>query len=100
MLRELMEEALARVPEEKPPRAFIRRETLTLAQRIDDLRDRLRKRGKFSFKTVMQQCETRLEVVIVFLAILELLKGGECTVAQEKRFGDISVSAASVGAQA
>jgi segregation and condensation protein A len=97
MLRALMEEALARVLEEKPPRAFIRRETLTLAQRIEDLRERLRKRGKFSFRNVMAQCETRIEIVIVFMAILELLKAGECAVVQEQRFGDIAVTAGTVG---
>ncbi len=99
LLRELMEEALARVPVERP-RAYIRRETLTLAQRIDDLRDRLKKRGKFSFRTVMEQCQTKVEIVIVFMAILELLKGGECEVVQEKRFGDISVSATTADATA
>lgn len=92
MLRALMEEALNRVPEEKP-KGFIKRETLTLAQRIDDLRERLRRRGRFSFRTVMKQCETRLEVVVVFLAVLELLKTGECAVKQEQRFGDIDVVA-------
>jgi segregation and condensation protein A len=99
MLRALMEEALTRVPVEKP-KAYIRRETLTLSQRVEDLRDRLRKRGKFSFRTVMEQCETRVEIVIVFMAILELLKGGECAVSQEKRFGDISVSATTAVAPA
>lgn len=99
MLRDLMEEAMKRVPVEKP-RAFIRRETLTLSQRIEDLRGRLRRRGKFSFRAVMQRCETRIEVVIVFLAILELLKSGECSVEQERRFGDIQVSAAIAGAPA
>jgi segregation and condensation protein A len=96
LLRALMEEALVRVPVEKP-KAYIRRETLTLSQRIEDLRERLRKRGKFSFKTVMQQCETRVEIVVVFMAILELLKAGECQVVQEQRFGDISVTAGTVG---
>ena len=99
MLRALMEEALTRVPVEKP-KAYIRRETLTLSQRVEDLRDRLRKHGKFSFRTVMEQCETRVEIVIVFMSILELLKGGECAVWQEKRFGDISVSATTAVAPA
>lgn len=92
MLRQLMEEVLTRTPEEKP-RGVIRRETLTLAQRLEDLRGRLQKRGKFSFRAVMRQCQTRIEVVVAFLAVLELLKAGECRARQDDRFGDIEVVA-------
>jgi segregation and condensation protein A len=92
-LRALMLEMLERVPEERPT-GFIRRETLTLAQRIDDLRERLSgRRKRFSFRAVISGCETRIEVVIVFLAILELLKRGECAVQQHERWGDIEVVA-------
>lgn len=94
LLRSLMEEVLSRVPEEKP-KGYIRRETLTLAQRLEDLRGRLKRRGKFSFRAVMRECQTRVEVVVAFLAVLELLKGGECSVRQEERFGDIEVVAGS-----
>lgn len=92
-LRALMLELLERVPEERPT-GFIRRETLTLAQRIEELRGRLSgRRKRFSFRAVVTACETRIEVVIVFLAILELLKSGECAVQQHERWGDIEVVA-------
>lgn len=91
LLRSVMEEMLQRVPEERPA-GYIRRETLTLAQRIEDLRGRLSgRRKRFSFRAVVAGCETRIEVVIVFLAILELLKAGECAVQQHERWGDIEV---------
>jgi segregation and condensation protein A len=91
LLRGVMEEMLHRVPAERTD-GYIRRETLTLAQRIEDLRGRLHgKRKRFSFRAVIAGCETRIEVVIVFLAILELLKAGECAVQQHERWGDIEV---------
>lgn len=76
------------------PQGIVRRDTLTLGQRIDDLRDRLRRSGSFAFRAVIEQCEERIEVIIVFLAILELIKRGECDVRQSEAWGDIEVTRA------
>ena len=72
----LMAEVLARVPE--APRAMIPRDGVSLSGRIAAFRDVLRRRGRISFRAVMADCQTRLEVVVSFLAVLELLKAGEC----------------------
>lgn len=86
----LMVEVLARTPVE-PLKAAIVREAVTLAQRVTDFRERLRRAGRFSFRAAISECETRIEVIMSFMAILELLKSGECDATQPDQWGDIEV---------
>ena len=88
----MMAEMLSRTPPE--PRAVIVRDRgLTLNDRVADFRQRLQRGGKFSFRKVISECRTRLEVVVSFMAILELLKTGECDARQSAAWGDIEVVA-------
>jgi segregation and condensation protein A len=90
-LRKIMLDVLKRIPE--PPRIVIRRDVVTLAQTLAGLRERLRSAGRFSFREAISACRTRVEVVLAFLAVLELLKAGECDAAQDEAWGDIQVIA-------
>lgn len=86
----IMMEVLARTPPE--PQAAIVRETVTLTHRIQYLRDELRRSGRVSFRTLISSCRTRVEVVMSFLAILELLKSGECDAEQPDAWGEINIT--------
>ncbi|GAB4335958.1 MAG: ScpA family protein [Dehalococcoidia bacterium] len=90
-LYRLMVEALARKPHE--PTVTVERHAISLDSQVASLRARLRQRGRFSFRTVLEACRTRVEVVVSFLAVLELLKAGECEALQADRWGDIEVVA-------
>ncbi len=88
----LMAELLSRTPRE--PQAMIVRDTgMTLSARVAEFRERLRRAGRFSFRKVVGECRTRLDVVVSFMAILELLKTGECDARQAANWGDIEVVA-------
>jgi segregation and condensation protein A len=91
LMRKIMMDVLARTPE--PPRVLIPRDRATLSQRVYDLRQRLASSGRVSFRAVMSECKSRLEVVLSFLAILELLKAGECDATQSQQWGDIDIVA-------
>ncbi len=93
-LHALMLKLLERKPKEQRPRAILPRDTaITLAQRLEQFRERLRRRGRFSFRRAMLECASRLEVVVSFLAVLELLRAGEADALQETPWGDIHVIA-------
>lgn len=89
----IMLEMLKNVPE--PQRAIIPRDGVTLTGRLQQFRDRLQRGGKFSFRQAIAECQSRVEVVISFLAILELLKSNECDARQGEVWGDIEVVALS-----
>ena len=89
LMRKIMLDVLKRAPLQ--PRALVPRMKLSLAQRIAALRDRLQREGRFSFRAVIEECQTRTEVVVSFLAVLELLKSGACEALQDEAWGDILV---------
>ncbi|MGE5596370.1 MAG: segregation and condensation protein A [Hyphomicrobiales bacterium] len=91
-LHRIMLQVLARTPAE-PPQGLIERDTVTLSQRVMQLRERLAAHGRFSFRQAISECRTRLEVVVSFMAVLELLKRGECDAEQSGPWGDIEVVA-------
>ena len=45
------------------------------------------------FRRMMADCETRVDVVVSFLAVLELIRSGECDAEQDGAWGDIVVVA-------
>lgn len=91
-LNAIMREVMGRKTPEKPV-AVVKRDTVTLSQRILDLRGRLERHSRLSFRRLMEECQTRVEVVVSFLAILELLKSGDCDVEQPELWGEIEVVA-------
>jgi segregation and condensation protein A len=93
-MRKLMLTVLSRAP--AAPRILVPRDRATLSERIAILRGRLKTFGRFSFRQAIEECTTRLEIVLSFLAILELVKTGECEAEQVTVWGDIEV----VGLQA
>ncbi len=93
-LRAIMLEVLNKTPVEPRTRAVIPRDTtMTLSDRMFDFRERLQRRGKFSFRRMMMECKTRVDVVVSFLAVLELIRSGECDAEQDGAWGDIVVVA-------
>ena len=95
-LAAIMREILGRKPMVRARAVIIRDTAMTLNERVLDFRERLRKRGKFSFRRAILECKDRLEVVVSFMAILELLKTGECDARQDASWGDIEVVAVKV----
>lgn len=93
-LRAIMLEVMNKKPAEPRPRAIIQRDTtMTLSARLMDFRERLHRRGRFSFRRILMECTTRVDVVVSFLAILELIRSGECDAEQSNTWGDIEVVA-------
>jgi segregation and condensation protein A len=81
---------LARVP----PRPLVYVGTRwTLEDKVEVLERRLRA-GAFELVEVILECADRLEAVITFVAVLELLRRGGIRVRQERNFGRILVEAA------
>lgn len=93
-LRAIMLDVLNKKPAEARPRAIMARDTtMTLGARMMDFRERLQRRGKFSFRRMMMECQTRLDIVVSFMAVLELIRSGECDAVQDASWGDIVVVA-------
>ena len=63
----------------------------TLADAIELVQDRLMVTPEASFRDLLSDCEERIEVVVRFLALLELYREGKVELRQATVFGEIQV---------
>lgn len=67
----------------------IKREPISLESKIMDVMQYARKHRKFSFRQMLERQADKLEVVVAFLAVLELMKIGKIYLTQEHTFDDM-----------
>ena len=67
--------------------------TLSVKAKLESIREFLRTTKKFSFSEILQNVHNRTEVIVSFLAILELVKDAQASVHQNEAFSDMEVRA-------
>jgi segregation and condensation protein A len=80
---------LARIP---PRPVVVAGRTWTLEEKLDFIKNRLR-HGPLELVQLILESEDRLEAVVTFVAVLELLRRSLITVKQAERFGPIHIVA-------
>lgn len=92
-ITEAMNRVLAQVPhKEKNPEVSVKT-VITLEEMIDRLSDRIEKAIQMTFRDFAgKNAEDKREIVVGFLAMLELVKRGLVLVNQEHQFGDIHMN--------
>ena len=86
-----VKEALAAAPAE-PEVQVIEIEPITVSEKIAEVsRKLLQGKGRLPFRPLLAACKTRTEIVVLFLAVLELIKGGTLWAEQETAFGEIEL---------
>ncbi|TMD40447.1 MAG: segregation/condensation protein A [Chloroflexi bacterium] len=87
--------AFQQVLDRLPPadEVTVQMERVSLADKLEDLRSMLRRQPELNFSAIFRHARTRLEAVVTFLALLELIRIGEARVAQTSAFGEIMVHA-------
>ncbi|MCX6781944.1 MAG: segregation/condensation protein A [Candidatus Magasanikbacteria bacterium] len=65
---------------------------ISVKQKIDLIYNLLKRYKKISFATILAEAENKTEVIVSFLAILELIKFGNAAVRQTKTFADLEIS--------
>lgn len=69
----------------------IKREPVSLEQKIGSVLEYARSRRRFGFRELLLGQPDKLEVVVTFLAVLELMKIGKIHLSQEEIFGDMEI---------
>lgn len=64
---------------------------VSIKQKIELLREMLKKQKRFSFSGLLSEAASRTEVIVSFLALLELVKEKSAVIRQENNFGDMTV---------
>ncbi len=100
-LQRALRRALARIPSD-PPMPSVKTYPITVAEQIDNVRSYIlsaqrRQQGAgegVSFTELLSRNQTRVEVIVTFLAVLELIKQRELLAEQTNTFGEIMLQAA------
>ena len=69
----------------------IQKEEVSLEEKMSFLSNYAREHKHFSFRNLLEAQASKVEIVVTFLAILELMKTGEIFISQEKIFDDIKI---------
>ena len=67
--------------------------TINIRQKIDHIRAHLEQQKTASFHQLLQSASSKTEVIITFLAVLELVKQQSVTVAQSAMYADLVIAA-------
>ena len=89
-LVDLIREVVARIPEEAPV-GEAPREPIRLRDRMTRLVGTLDRDGRTSFRRLIESASSRTEVIVDFMAVLELIKQGYLEARQSDAFGDIDL---------
>lgn len=70
----------------------IEKEEVSLEDKMTELLDFAKGHRQFSFRGILEKQAGKVEVIVTFLAILELMKTGEISIIQEHLFDDIQIT--------
>ena len=77
----------------------IEKEEVSLEDRMTDLYQYALTHKNFSFRGLLEKQSGKVQVIVTFLAILELMKTGVIQIRQEQLFDDIEITSLKYGEQ-
>ncbi len=94
MMADLLRGVIARLePLVKVPRAVVEK-TVSIHEKIRQIQSLIATATNVRFSAVLADAQSRTEVIVSFLALLELVKQRTVTVSQESMWGDIVIAQA------
>jgi segregation and condensation protein A len=91
MLIKAVRNVLEIEPPHPPVGTVVKPFTLTIRDQMNLIERMLRYRPNISFKRMLRRAHDRVEIIVTFLAVLELLRRRKVEVMQEHMFGDILI---------
>lgn len=70
----------------------IEKEEITVSEKLAQVEAYALRHKKFSFRELITKQESRVQIVVTFLAILEMMKFGQIVIEQEQPFDDILIT--------
>lgn len=92
MLSVIVQEVLAKRQDE-PEEGVVERQGVTVEEKVSELTAQIERHKRLSFRRFISACRTRIDVIVSFMAVLELIKGLRLHAEQSALFGDIELVA-------
>ncbi|MBQ3159515.1 MAG: segregation/condensation protein A, partial [Clostridia bacterium] len=81
----------AKESEQGPQEQRVRQDTFTVRERSGLIRKKLMENQHLSFRELLSERPTRMEVVVTFMAVLEMMSRGEVHITQGDTFAPIRI---------
>jgi len=94
MLYQSMLQLVSRLRPPKPLRQTTIDRAISMKEKIDRIRELINKNGRIGFFELLNNAKNKTEVIISFLAMLELVKQKTITIKQNEVFSDILIEKA------
>jgi len=69
------------------------RDRFTIEEKVTFMRQQLRTYGRLSLRFLFQNCRSKNEMVVTFLALLEMVRKSEIRISQPESFSDVEILA-------
>ena len=79
-------------PEDRVDLSHVTVDAVTVAETVANLARQLPRQGPTTFRSLVEGIAVRLEIIVHFLAVLELCKLGRVSLGQGSTFGDLQIS--------
>lgn len=94
MLVDILQEVVSSVPEkEVEEKEEVYEKKISVEEKIEELKEHFIKNKKTSFKKILKKARDKHEVIVSFLAILDLIKQKHIDIHQDGNFSDIIITA-------
>ena len=91
LYNELMERYRSKINTENRMEKLLSIENYKIEDKMILIKEKFEHRNKFSFSYIVKECNSKIEVIVTFLALLELIKLKDIQVVQEDTFEEIII---------
>jgi segregation and condensation protein A len=92
LFADIMRRAAEKIDTVRAGYGEMQREKFTVTQKVSHMRKILQQKGRLSLSSLFTECGSRHEMIVTFLALLEMIRRGMACAVQSKNFGDIDLS--------
>ena len=75
----------------EPPVYEVEGEAYDVDDKMSLIASTVAEQGSVSFTDLLMRCRVRLEMIVTFMALLELIKLGQVVIVQTENFGEIKI---------
>ena len=91
IFRSVMKKQVDKIDPVRSTFGKIEKEEVNLSQKMRSVQEYGLQHKKFSFRRLLEEQTDKMELIVTFLCILELMKIGRVNIVQEEIFDDITV---------
>ncbi len=101
MLNEIFNQVMKRTVDRVDPIrskfGTIEKEEIRIEDKMEEIRSSVKGLKGINFRTLLEMQASKINVIVTFLAILELMKVGDIVIKQDELFGDIIIDSLELG---